>query len=133
MLALLRHHSKDGLIGALRGSHEICVFAHEQVLQTGQHLCRGRAIRIHVSAEDIYIGLRAAQNDGVDRGDANAAAKIANEIEQAGGVAHGFLGNWRHADGRVSRQAYTIGSAAGWSPELASKRIDEAHANPGFS
>ena len=44
-----------------------------------------------MSAENVYVGLRATENEGVDRGNPDAATKIADEIEQAGGVAHGLL------------------------------------------
>ena len=53
-----------------------------------------------MGAENVGVGLLQAQLHGVDDGNADAAAEIADEIEETGGVAHRLFGNRGHGDRR---------------------------------
>ena len=52
-----------------------------------------------LAAEDVLVGLGAAGEEGGDHGDADAAAEVAHEIEDAGGVAHLFVFQRAHGQG----------------------------------
>src|SRR5579872_6700158 len=63
------------------------------------HIARGGAEWVDVCAEDVGVGLLETDFHGLDGGDADAAAEIADEIEEAGSVAHFFFGDTGHGDG----------------------------------
>ena len=50
-------------------------------------------------AKLIDVPLLKTNLHGADGGNADAAAQVAHEIEEAGGVAHVFFFDGRHADG----------------------------------
>ena len=62
---------------------------------------RRRRVGVDVRAEDVDVGLRACAPACVPViGDADAAAEIAHQVEQAGRVAHPLARNPIHADRR---------------------------------
>src|ERR1700743_1590696 len=90
--------AEDHGSGLMSGGYCIAAPTDHRNFHHVHHVARAGAESADVRAEDVGVGLLEAQLHRLNSGDANAAAEIADEIEEAGGVAHGFFGDAGHGD-----------------------------------
>ena len=64
-----------------------------------------------VGHQIILMDLRAAHQDGGDAGDADAAADVAHQVVDAGGVTHFFLAQSAHGHGGEGDEDEAAGEA----------------------
>src|ERR1035438_8051492 len=84
---------------------------HEPRLHAAhRHLC-AVIVRGDVNDELVLVHLAAAGEEGGHGGDAEAAADIAHQVVNAGGVAHLLFGDARHAGGHQRNEEESHGPA----------------------
>jgi len=86
-------------------------FGEEAGLGGVKHLPGDGAAGGDVLDQAALMELRAAGKEGGHDGDAEAAADVAHEVENAGGVAHFFFGDTRHAESHERDEEEAEGGA----------------------
>ena len=109
-MRLLVEQRIDGGVSLMRCGHWVGVVG-EQVLRAGETFREGPVGGGEVADQERLVRLRAAGERGGDERDAEAAAEVARQIVEAGGVAQLLLVQLAHRDHRERHENEADGDA----------------------
>ena len=108
---LLLDLEQQGSVSPARGGYRVGALEDEEA---GELVKRGPGVGLagtDLFDEAALVELLAARKQGGHDGDADAAADVAHQVEDAGGVAHLLAGDVRHGGGRERNEETGHGSA----------------------